>query len=325
MKFILSLLAFLSVQSAFAELVVYTDRPKAILEPIAQSFARASGESVRIEELAYASLVARLQSEAESSSADLVFVKDMVFLQDLAKKNLFQTMSASPSVDSSMRTPFWTAISSRARTIAFTTDQLRLEDPSVITTYEDLADPKWAGKLCMRSSNSSYNEALIGSLIERLGQAETEGVVRGWIANLAAPPFPNDTKVLEAIENGTCAVGIVNTYYLAGILARNPNFPVSIRFLNQGAGGVHVNGSGIGIAATSKQQALAARFIDHLLSDQVQLELTSALFEYPAKTGLAPSTLIRNWGTFQADANSWEKIGDRSAEAKALMSRVGYR
>ena len=198
-----------------------------------------------------------------------------------------------------------------------------------LSGYEDLADAKWAGRLCVRTSNSAYNEALVGGLIETRGAAKAKQIVEGWVANLAVDPLAGDTAVLEAIANGVCDVGITNTYYLGQMLAKNPGFPVRAHFVDQAVsglgGGVLGNGTGAGVAATSKQSALATKFIELLLTDKFQLEMTTAHFDYPAKLGLLPTTLVKDWGTIRFNEANWTAVGSRATEAKALMQAVGYK
>lgn len=324
MSFALSLLM---APAAFADLTIYTDRPTDRVRPVAEIFTAKTGQKVNIVEEAYPALLKRIETEGANSPADLIFTKDLVFLSELARKGHFQAFQSSTivhSVDSSMRDPqnLWTAISKRARTIMYNPNRVQASE---LSTYEDLADIKWAGRLCLRTGKGSYNEALVASLIVNNGAAKAKEIVAGWVENLAVDPFPNDTKMLEAVANGICDVAIANTYYLAGIIAQNPQFPVKAYFANQNNTGAHINGSGIGVAATSKQAALASQFIEILLQDDVQLSLTGAHYEYPAKINLLPSTLIREWGGFKADSANWSVIGDEAAAARSLIQEVEYK
>lgn len=326
MRLALYFLAVLVSQNALAALTIYTDRPTDRVKMVGDVFTQETGVPVEVVELGYSALFKKLEAEGDRSSADVIFVKDMVYLSELAEKGYFQPVSSSiitNSVENSMRDAQgrWSAVSMRGRTIVYAPGRV---SPEELSTYEDLADPKWAGALCLRTADSSYNDALVGSFIENLGYEKAKNLLRGWVNNLAQNVFPNDTSIIEAIANGVCDLGVVNTYYLAGILAKSPSFPVKVFFANQGRGGMHVNGSGIGVAKTSKQVELATKFIETIYRDDIQLALTGAHFEYPAKKGLLPSTLIREWGSFEADKQSWSNIGKRAAEARALAKEVGY-
>lgn len=323
MRLLLSALLLLAATPTLAALNLYTDRPKDKLAPLVQEFELKTGQTINVIELPYAQLITQLET---AQDADLIFVKDMVFLNDLAQKGWLKSMTSQQVKDTvhpTMRDPqgLWTAVTIRPRTIAY--DPSRV-NPAELSTYEDLASAKWAGRLCLRTSNSSYNQALVASLINRLGMTATSEVLKGWVANLAQPVFPNDTAVLEAIANGQCDLGIVNSYYLGALVAQRPAFPVKLFFANQLTTGVHVNGSGIGLAKTSSQPALAEKFIELLLSESSQLYLTNMQFDYPAKMGLTPTSHVKSWGEFRFDLLNWSVIGMSLNDAKSAMTGAGY-
>lgn len=316
---------------AQADLTIYTDRPTVRVQSVADDFTAMTGEKVTIVELAYSKILERLKLEGAMSPVDVLFVKDIVFLADLANGGYFQSM-VSPTlvndVPQLMRDPknLWTAVTTRGRTIVYDSTRVKATE---LSGYEALADAKWAGRLCLRTSNSAYNEALVGGLIETRGLAKAKQIIEGWVANLAVDPLAGDTAVLEAIANGVCDVGITNTYYLGQMLAKNPAFPVRAHFVDQVVaglgGGVLGNGTGAGVAATSKQSVLATKFIELLLTDKFQLEMTNAHFDYPAKQGLLPTTLVKDWGTIRFNEANWTAVGSRAPEAKDLMQAVGYK
>ena len=316
---------------AQAAVTIYTDRPTARVQSVADDFTLMTGEKVVIVELPYPKILERLKLEGASSPADVLFVKDIVFLAELANGGFFQPMVSTTlvsDVPQTMRDPksLWTAVTTRGRTVVYDSTRVKATE---LSGYEDLTDTKWAGRLCVRTSNSAYNEALVSGLIETRGAAKAKQIVEGWVANLAVDPLAGDTAVLEAIANGVCDVGITNTYYLGQMLAKNPAFPVRAHFADQAVsglgGGVLGNGTGAGVAATSKQSALATKFIELLLTEKFQLELSSANFDYPAKLGLLPATLVKDWGTIRFNEANWSAVGSRATEAKALMQAVGYK
>lgn len=320
------LVSLLSVSSVSQALVIYTDRPTDRVQPAAVEFEARTGQKVTIVELSYDKLLARLKAEAQNPVADLIFVKDLVLLAELSKDGYFQALQTpavtslvEPAMQDSQK--MWTAITYRARTLVYDPAQVKANE---IQNYVDLADAKWAGRLCLRTGKGGYNEALVASLIENLGYAKAKEVVANYVANLAVAVKPNDNQVIEAIAQGDCAVGIVNSYYLAGYYAKNSNFPVKISFLNQSTTGTHVNGAGVGVTATSKNAALAESFIGLLLEEKFQLQFSAGHLDYPARKGLTPNTLVKEWGTFKADAANWSKLGTLVPEARRLMSEVGY-
>lgn len=316
----LCIAALLVGASAQAELVVLTDRPQARFAKAAEIFKAQTGETVKFVEGAYPQLVEQI------ATGDLLMTKDLVLLADLKAKNLLQSFAPTSSfsrIHSSMkdRDNQWTALTVRARTLVYNPTVV---NPDEIQSYADLAGDEWAGRLCLRTAKADYNVALTGGLILTYGPEKTKEILSGWVANLAADVFPNDTAMLEAIANGQCDVGIANHYYLAQLLAQKPSLPVNIKFLNQNDGGVLTNGSGIGLVKTSTQQKLAQAFVEILLTDEIQLSISAAHYDYPAVQGLLPSTLIKEWGTFKVSPLNWSDVGAKAADAKKLMSEVGY-
>lgn len=318
--------SLMTVAAQAATLTLYTDRPTARLLPVAEAFQKQTGAKVVIVELAYKDLLKKLQTEGDSSPADLIFTKDLVFQAELAKLGWFQAMdskSVETKVAQAMRDPknLWTAVSFRARTLVY--DPSRT-DVSGINSYEDLAKPELAGRLCLRTSSNSYNEALVAHFIHNWGYEKTKEVLTGMVENLATEVAKGDTALIENIANGVCELGIANHYYLAQLVAQKPNFPVKVKFLDQNGRGTHVNGSGIGIAKTSKSPTLAAQFIELLLTDSVQLAISESHFDYPVATHLAPTSLIKDWGTFKFDSANWSAIGEEVENGKKLVKEVGY-
>ncbi len=323
MKLTTLLAALLFTVNAYADLTVLTDRPKDRLAAAVQEFTAKTGVNVTLVEAGYPDLLKKLE---EKSPADVIITKDLVYLAELDTKKLLAPLTASAPVQkvrSFMRgsAQNWVALSYRVRTAAY--DPSRVQ-ASELTTYEDLSTPKWQGRLCLRTGKGSYNEALVAYLVQTHGVKKAEAIVRGWVANLAAPVFPNDTAMLEAVANGTCDVAITNHYYLAGLHAKNPNYPVKIAFLNQAQGGVHSNGAGMGIVTGSQQAALAQQLLDILLADKHQLEISATHFDYPATEHLKPTSLIQNWGVPKLDNSNWSDIGASIGEARRIIREAGY-
>lgn len=325
----------ISMSAAYAAdaqtITLYTDRPTVRLAPSVQKFTQLTGAQVNIVELPYAKLIAQYEAEGQASPADLIYIKDMVLAGELVKKGHLQAMPTGAAVQAAQTVPaalrdssnLWTALQYRGRTIMYEPSRVK---PSELSTYEDLADAKWAGRLCLRTSKHNYNEALVSSLIERHGEARTREILKGWVDNLATAPINGDTAVLEAIANGVCDVGITNTYYLAQLIAKNPAFTVRPFFADQAGAGVHVNGEMIGVASSSKQVELAGQFIELLLQDEYQIHASNDHFTYPAKESLSPLTLVKDWGRFVMDLTPWSKLSEpsRIQQARDLMNEVGY-
>jgi iron(III) transport system substrate-binding protein len=162
-------------------------------------------------------------------------------------------------------------------------------------------------------------------MIERLGADATREVLKGWVANLAAPPFADDTLLLQAIAAGQCEVGITNTYYLGRLLKDDAAFAVAPFWPNQADAGVHVNISGAGVVAASDRPEQAQALLEWLASDTVQAKFAGLNFEYPVKPGMALDPIVSGWGEFKADPVDIAVAGRRQAEAVMLMNEAGWR
>lgn len=304
------------------KLTIYTDRPLARIQPVVTEFTQKTGIEVELIEGTYPDFAARLETEGETSSADLLWVKDLVYLNE--GRRFFQPLSSELRLSSapSMRdaTAGWTALTYRARTIVYNPDFVQASE---LSTYEDLAHPKWEKALCVRNASGTYNQALVSFLIEKQGEEKTKQILSGWMKNLAAAPFRNDTSLIEAISRGECLVGIINTYYLGMAKAQNPNLRAEIFFAEQNSGGVHTNGSGIGLLKTAEREPAEA-LIEFLMTPEIQVRLADANFEFPAAEGVAPSTWIRDWGNFLRSGIEWSTLAPHQGRALELMSEVGY-
>jgi iron(III) transport system substrate-binding protein len=196
--------------------------------------------------------------------------------------------------------------------------------PGDVTTYEALGNPGWKGRLCLRTSSYIYNQSLLATMIKRHGEPRTEEIVRGWVAN--EPILINgDTKILEAIAAGQCDVGIVNHYYLARLLAKDPAFPVALVWANQATTGTHVNISGAGVTAHARHRGEAATFLEYLSSPEAQQLFADLSFEFPANPQAAIHPLVARWGKFKQDDVNVASTGEFQAAAIRLADRVGYK
>ena len=216
----------------------------------------------------------------------------------------------------------WFGLSVRARTIFFNTHKVK---PAQLSSYEDLAEAKWKGKLCLRTSKKVYNQSLVGMMMADIGPVKTERVVRGWVDNLATDVFPDDTKMLEAIAAGQCDVGIANTYYYGRLMDKQPKLPLGIFWANQQTSGTHVNIAGAGVTTHAKNEKGAVRFLEWLSSDKAQNLFADINMEYPVNPKVKPAAEVAAWGDFKHNYINVSKAGEMQAEAVKLMDRAGYR
>ncbi len=310
-----------------AELVVYTERKEPLVRPLFDRYTEETGVTVRLLSDGAPVLIERLAAEGANTRADVFMAVDAGSLWQAAERGVLAPLQSpvlEGNVPANLRDPQgrWFALSQRARTIVYSTARVK---PSELSTYEQLADPKWKGRLCLRSSKKVYNMSLVATMIERLGAEKTEEVVRGWVANLATAPFADDTLLANAVAAGQCDVGIINTYYLGRLQHDTAGFPVQVFWPNQADAGVHVNVSGAGIVAASKHKDEARRFLEWLSSQEAQSDFARVNFEFPVKPGMALDPVVAAWGEFKADPVNVSVAGHRQAEAVRLMDRAGWR
>ena len=310
-----------------AELVVYTERREPLVKPLFERYERETGTKIRVLSDGAPVLIERLAAEGANTRADVFMAVDAGNLWQAAERGLLAPL-ASPKLEAAipahLRDPQgrWFALSQRARTIVHSTERV---PAASLSSYEDLADPRWKGRLCLRSSKKVYNQSLVATMIERLGAERTEAIVRGWVANLATAPFADDTQLAKAIAAGQCDVGIINTYYLGRLQADEPGFPVQVFWADQDGAGAHVNVSGAGVVAASKNKAAAQAFLEWLASEGVQADFASINYEFPAREGTALDPVVAAWGPFKPNLVNVAVAGQRQAEAVRLMDRAGWR
>jgi iron(III) transport system substrate-binding protein len=323
---LLALLAWPGVAPArAAELVVYSARHYGN-EPAFDAFTKKTGVAFRTFNASSAELFERLKAEGERTPADVLITVDAGNLWNAARAGVLSAVDSPAlraNIPAHLRDPEhrWFGLTVRARAIVYNT---RKVNPAELSTYEALAEPKWRGRLCLRPSNYIYSQSFLAAMIKRHGEAPTEAVVRAWVAN--NPTLINsDTKLIEAVAAGQCDVAVVNHYYLARILAKDPNYPVAIFWANQQASGVHVNISGAGVTAHSRNRQHAIKLIEFLSSPEAQNLFADANFEFPANPEVPPHSLIARWGKFKADEINIAAAGEYQAAATRLADRAGYK
>lgn len=310
------------------DLVVYTSRNEQLVKPLFERYTAETGVKVTYLTDKAPPLMERLRAEGDRTEADVFITVDAGNLWQAANLGLLQPLDSpalQANIPAHLRDPqnHWFGLSVRARTIVH---DPKAAPASTLSTYADLADPKWKGKLCLRTSKSEYNQSLVATMIAADGAQRVEEIVKGWVANLAAPPFANDVAVIEAIAAGRCAVGIVNTYYLGREKRDNPDLAVAPFWPDQGEGrGVHVNVSGAGIAKHSDNVEGARAFIEWLSSEKAQALYANDNMEYPANPKIQAAPLVEGWGDFKSDVINVSEAGRLQAEAVKLMDRAGYR
>jgi len=310
---------------------VYSARIEALLKPTLDEYTKQTGVKINLLTDSGGSLTERLAAEGASSPADVLITVDVGNLWNVAERGLLQKVDSpllNANVPANFRDPGnrWWGLSERSRTIFYAADRVK---PEQLSTYEDLADPKWKGKLCLRTSKQAYTQSLVAMLIAKHGVEKSEAIVKGWVNNLAGDVFTNDTSLLKAIAAGQCDVGIANTYYFGRILAKEPDFnkQVKLFWANQGKneGGAHVNLSGAGVTKHAKNPEGARKLLEWLSSANVQTAYTHGTYESPINPKADVDPIVKAWGKFTPSPLNASDIGSKQAEAIKLLDRVGYR
>ena len=309
------------------ELTIYTSRQPQLIEPIVEKFSIETGIKVNFLSGNAQELMERIDVEGDNSPADIFMTVDAGVLWQAAERDIFSSTNSKileENIPSYLRDPEnkWFGLSKRARTIVYSNDQF---NDNNFSTYEDLADPKWKGKLCLRTSKKVYNRSLMASMIDAYGFEKVKEVVTGWISNLATEVFSNDTNALKAVSSGQCGLTIVNTYYLARLLDDPQYDNLTLFWANQSDRGVHVNISGAGIVKTSKNKQAATLLLEYLSSEKAQDFYASANKEYPVLDGAMVHASIKDWGEFIEDNINVGKLGSLQKEAVFLAQEVGYK
>jgi iron(III) transport system substrate-binding protein len=324
---LLAAFLFSAPASASDEVVVYSARIEQLIKPLFEAFTRDTGVNVKYVTDREGPLMEKLKAEGERTPADVLLTVDAGNLWQAAELGLLQPVKSATlesNVPAHLRDPEgrWFGLTIRARTLIYNKDKVR---PADLSTYEALGDAKWKGRLCLRSSKSVYNQSLVAMMIAEYGEAKTEQVVSSWVANLAVPVFPNDTKVLEAIAAGQCDVGVTNSYYFGRLLAKSPELPLAIFWPNQSGSGVHVNISGAGVTRHAKNPAGAIKLLEWLSGAEAQRIYADANMEYPVNPGVKPDPVVAGWGGFKQNALNVARAGELQAAAVRLMDRASYR
>jgi len=313
--------------SADEDLVIYTARLHYGEEEVFRRFADEHGYDLKLFGGTGSALTERLKAEGADTDADLLVTVDGANLQQALEADLLQPLS-SPAVEASIpeelrdRDGRWTALTTRARTVMRSAE--RVPEDEAPASYAELGDPRFEGKLCLRTSDSVYNSSFVADQIAKDGRAAAERMLRAWMDNDPVI-LGSDVDVLEAIEAGRCDVGLTNHYYLGRILEDDPDFPVAPVWVNQDGRGVHVNMSGVGITKHSDNVPLARELVEFLVSEDAQELFAAANSEFPANPEVRPAEHIAEWRGFRVDAIDVTSDSGLQGDAVALMNEVGWR
>lgn len=323
-----------SIQIASAEEVnVYSYRKEVLVRPLLDKFTEETGIEVNLVNGKADVLLERLKSEGMNSPADILLTADVGRLVRAQNAGVLQPVTSETllkRIPAKYRDPDgnWYGLSLRSRVIFTAKGRVK---PGEIKTYEDLADPKWKGRICIRSSGNVYNQSLLGSLIVHNGEEKAAQWADAMVANMARKPQGGDRDQIKAVAAGECDIAVGNTYYFGGMQAsqnekeRLATSKLDIIWPNQEGRGAHVNISGAGVTKSAKHKENAIKLIEFLASDEAQHIYTENVFEFPVRDGIKLSKTVASWGTFKADDLPLAEFAARQAEAVRIFDRAGWR
>lgn len=313
-----------------AEVNLYSSRHYQTDEELYKDFTKATGIKVNVIQAGGSDLIQRLQREGRNSPADVFLTEDAGVIGRAEAAGLLQAIKSpvlEKAIPENLREPDgnWFGFTQRARVIMYHKDRV---NPSQLSTYEDLADPKWKGKILIRSSSNAYNQSLVASLIQVHGVQKTEEWAKAIVANMARPPQGGDRDQITAMIAGEGDIAVSNTYYLGHLIKDNPKGfeKVGVFFPNQKDRGTHVNVSGGGVTRYAPNKDNAIKFLEFLASPTAQEVFAGANFEYPVVQGVAISPVIAAWGLdFKRDPLNVGVLAKTNAEAVRLMDRANWK
>ena len=310
---------------------VYSYRQPALIDPLFEAFTRKTGITVRTV-FAENGLVERLAQEGRNSPADVLLSADVGRLVEAVSRDLaqpVQSQAITGKIPATLRDAgnLWFGLTMRARVVYASVDRVK----AGAITYEELADPKWKGKICLRPGNHPYNLGLIAAMIAHKGEDGARAWLEGLKANLAVKPSGNDRSQAKSVYAGECDLAIANTYYM-GKMMTNDQEPeqkawakaVRIIFPSSPDFGTHVNISGMLMARNAPNRGNAQKLMEFLASDEAQRLYADANFEYPVNSTVQPSEIVKSWGGFTPDKLNVIEIARFEAAAARLVDEVQF-
>ncbi|KZB60358.1 MULTISPECIES: Fe(3+) ABC transporter substrate-binding protein [Thalassospira] len=320
---------FAAAIASAQEVNVYSLRQEFLVEPLFEKFTEQTGVKVNVI-FAEKGLVERIKQEGANSPADILMTVDISRIQQAVDAGVTEAVSndvINGNIPAHLRDPegHWFALTQRGRAIYASKDRVAEGE---ITSYEDLADPKWEGKICTRSGTHVYNVALFASMIAVHGEEKAKEWLEGLKNNLARKPQGNDRAQVKAIKEGVCDVAIGNTYYYGKMLDNEEQRPwaesVNIVFPNQADRGMSMNISGMSLIKDGPNRENAVKLMEFLTGDVAQQIYAEVNYEYPVKPGVEWAENVKSWGTFKADELPLSDIARLSPDAIKLVDTVGY-
>ncbi len=315
------------------EVNIYSYRQEMLIRPLLDAFTEQTGIRVNLVSGEADALLERLKSEGANSPADLLLTVDAGRLIRAKNAGVLQPISSKTlgdTIPARYRDPkgYWFGLSVRSRVLFYARDRV---SPDEMSSYEALTDPKWRGRICVRSSSSVYNQSLLASLIAHSGAQAAEQWARQLVLNMARKPQGGDRDQIKAVAAGECDIAIANTYYFIKMLKSGTSAEqdaaakVALFWPNQKGRGAHVNISGVGVTAGAKNRDNAIKLIEFLVSDEAQRIYANSVNEYPVRAGVPLSEAVRDLGPFKSDEIDIATFAEHNAEAIKIFDRADWR
>ena len=338
--FLLTALFLVSCNKSKNVVNVFTSRHYDADKELYKKFEEKTGIKVKVNKDKDNALISKIAKEGEQSIADVLITADAGRLHLAKEKGILQPIksdSLNELVPANLRDSDgqWYGLTVRARIFVV----MKETDTASLTSYKDLADPKWKGKILIRKSDNIYNQSLVASIIANDGEEAARAWVKGIVANMARKPNGNDRGQVKALANGEGEVAVVNTYYIGKMKAakeggkdddwkeQNEAFAkVKVHFPEQGEAGrgAHINVSGAGVMKHAPHKENAIKFIEFLASDEAQKVFAQANYEYPIRESIEVSELLKSWGPIKPDPLKIEELGKNNQLALKIMQEAGW-
>lgn len=322
-------LASTALPALAQEINVYSHRQPELIQPLVDAFTAETGITVNVA-FVDKGMAERLVAEGDRSPADLVLTVDIARLTQIVDAGVTQPVQSDvleANIPAALRdaNDQWFGLTSRARIVYASKDRVA---PGEVTTYEDLADPKWQGRICIRSGTNDYNVALVAALIAHHGEDYAKTWLEGVKANLARKPDGGDRDQVKAIAAGECDIAVGNTYYI-GQMLKDPDQKeaaesVRIDFPTFEGDGTHLNISGVAMTKAAPNREEALKFMEWLSSDEAQRIYAETNNEFPVKPGVAKSELVASWGEFTPDSKPLTEVAALRPAALKLIETVDF-
>ncbi|MBK8454940.1 MAG: Fe(3+) ABC transporter substrate-binding protein [Thiofilum sp.] len=315
------------------EVNVYSAREEQLIKPLLNAFSKDTGIKVNLVTSDDDPLLERLKREGTNSKADVLIMADAGRLARAVQYGVLQPIQSprlQQVIPAYLRDPAkrWFGLTSRARVIFYAKGRV---NPNEIKSYEDLTAAKWKGRICVRSSNSIYNQSLVASMIAHQGEAQASQWVKGLVQNFARPPSGGDRDQIKGLAAGECDIALGNTYYYAQMLFGGDSSQkaaatkAGLIWPNQSTTGTHINISGAGITTSAPNKANAIKLLEYMTLDDAQRWYSTVNGEYPVTNKALTSAQLQSWGNFKADTLNLGELGKYNQTAVKLMDQAGWR